>query len=563
MAKKKFLGELLMDADVISQDQLDEALKVAKKTGEKVGSVLKDLGFVTESQIMQVLEFQMGIEYVDLNRVYVSPDMAKYVPANIARQHNLAPVRIENGELLVATEEPYAFIALDDVEMVSGMRVKPVLSKNKDIRQVINTLYSNEYAERAIEDLNDTNDLDAAVADLADVDEDDVNNAPIVRLVNSMVEQAMRIKASDIHVEPNEHDVRVRMRVDGKLIQTLTIPSHAQSAVTTRIKILGGMDIANKRIPQDGRHEVRTAGSVVDLRLSTMPTVYGEKVVIRLLDRSSFMIPKEKLGFTEANLKKFAELLSNTNGIILVTGPTGSGKSTTLYTMLNELNIISENIITVEDPVEYIMKGINQVNVNPKSGLTFANALRSVLRQDPDIIMIGEMRDTETVDIAVRAAITGHLVLSTLHTNDSPSTITRLMDMGVEPFMLATALVGIISQRLLRKICPGCMVEYLPDAAEKRLLDIAKSNKTTKIYKGTGCARCSETGYSGRLAIHEVLKIDREHRDMINSGKSVDEIRDYSVANGMSQLSDESIRLVLSGITTIEEATNIIYSQKG
>jgi len=275
------------------------------------------------------------------------------------------------------------------------------------------------------------------------------------------------------------------------------------------------------------------------------------------------MMPKEKLGFTETNLQKFAELLSNTNGIILVTGPTGSGKSTTLYTMLHELNVISENIITVEDPVEYIMKGINQVNVNPKSGLTFANALRSVLRQDPDIIMIGEMRDTETVDIAIRAAITGHLVLSTLHTNDSPSTITRLMDMGVEPFMLATALVGIISQRLLRKICPWCKVEYLPDAAEKRLLDIAKSNKTTKIYKGTGCARCSETGYSGRLAIHEVLQIDREHRDMINSGKSVDEIRDYSVANGMSQLSDESIRLVLSGITTIEEAMNIIYSQKG
>jgi type IV pilus assembly protein PilB len=419
--QKKYLGELLVEEGAITREQLEAALAVQRETGQRLGDILKKKKLLTDAQIMRVLEKQLGVPFIDLERLTISPDMASMLPVNIARRHKLVPVRIEGGRLLVAMEDPFSFLAIDDVRMVSRMEIQPLLAKEDAILNAIETLYGNEFAEKAIEDFSRDLSLDEIAAEAATDTGNEVGSAPIVRLVNSLIEQAVREGASDIHVEPTESNVRIRFRVDGKLHVELTAPKEAQSALITRIKIMSNMNIAEKRVPQDGRCEMTVAEHSIDLRVSTLPGVYGEKVVLRLLDRSNFLRPKSELGFTEENLVKFDDLLKNPNGIILVTGPTGSGKSTTLYTMLSELNRETENIITIEDPVEYLIGGINQVQVNPKAGLTFATGLRSILRQDPDIIMIGEIRDSETVEIAIRAAITGHLVLSTIHPTTRPA----------------------------------------------------------------------------------------------------------------------------------------------
>jgi len=388
----------------------------------------------------------------------------------------------------------------------------------------------------------------------------EVDSAPIVRLVNSTIEQAVSEGASDIHVEPLENEVRIRYRVDGRLHLSKNIPKAAHSAVVTRIKILAGLDIAEKRVPQDGRCDYKIKDQTYNMRVSVLPTVHGEKVVMRILDKMNFLIPKEKLGFTPSNLEKFDQLLKNPHGIILITGPTGSGKSTTLYTMLNELNQIYDNIITVEDPVEYMIDGLNQVQVNTKAGLSFAGALRSFLRQDPDIIMLGEIRDGETVDVALRAAITGHLVLSTLHTNDAVSSISRLIDMGVPPYMIAVALMGVISQRLLRKLCPHCAIPYNPAEHELKYLGIPIGRYTFK--RAQGCSFCNNTGYKGRIAVHEILLINKGHRDLITRNASTNEIIEYSLQTGMTTLKVECIRLLMEGITSFDEVMEITYTQE-
>ncbi len=557
---KQKLGDLLYESGLITEEQLEEALEIQQKTGDTLGGILVNKNIVDEKRIMEVLEFQLGIPFIDLNNITIDPEIQRLIPYQLIVRHNVVPVKQEFNLLYVAMEDPLDFIAIEDIKMATNLEIAPVISYKEAISSTINKLYGNETSDNAIKEFqkeadqfNSTHNIEVEEQSL------EVDSAPIVRLVNSTIEQAIMEGASDIHIEPLEDEVRIRFRVDGKLHLSKNIPKEAHSAVVTRIKILAGLDIAEKRIPQDGRCDQRVKDKLLNMRVSVLPTVHGEKVVIRILDKTNFLIPKEKLGFTKENLEKFNDLLMNPHGIILITGPTGSGKSTTLYTMLNELNQIHDNITTIEDPVEYMIDGLNQVQVNTKAGLTFAGALRSFLRQDPDIIMLGEIRDSETADIAIRAAITGHLVLSTLHTNDAVSTISRLEDMGIPPYMIAVSLMGVISQRLVRRLCPQCAVSYTPEVHELKLLGLKEGNYTFK--KAQGCSACNNTGYKGRIAVHEILLINGGHHDLITRNASIDEIMDYSLKTGMTTLRDECIRLLKQGITSLEEVMDVSYTQ--
>lgn len=558
MAKRKKLGDILVEKGLISQEQLTAIMEQQRNSGERLGKLLVDSGLVSEQQIMLALQQQLGIPYADLDRIRIDPSLEDLVPVNLARRYNLVPVKLEMGALFVAMEDPLNFIAIEDLRMITQLEVKPMVAPLESILNAIRHLYRNEMAEKAIEDFKKEIREDQTQEEIGSLQE--ISNAPIVRLVSSMIEQAVLEQASDIHVEPTEKNIRVRFRVDGRLMHKMTIPKNAHAAIITRIKIIGNMDIAERRLPQDGRLEQQIRGRNIDLRISTLPTVHGEKAVLRILDRSSFLLPKHELGFTDENMEKFEELLKNPHGIILVTGPTGSGKSTTLYTMLHELNQVSDNIITVEDPVEFMMEGVNQVNVNARAGLTFASALRSILRQDPDIIMIGEIRDQETVQIAIRAAITGHLVLSTIHTNDAVGTIARLIDMGIEPYMLSASIVGVMSQRLLRKLCPRCAQSVTPDPREMASLGVAYAD-ITSIKAPVGCGYCNNTGYKGRIAVHEILMVDKEFRAMVNRGANVDELRDGAIAQGMKTLGQECARLLRDGVTSLPEVIRAAYSR--
>lgn len=558
---KKKIGDLLVEAELITEEQLQDALNIQKKTGGRLGRILIDCNFVNETQILEVLEFQLGIPFIDLNTVTITPEVQKIIPYQLIKRHNVVPVKLELKLLYVAMEDPLNFVTIEDLRMATNLEIAPVISFKNAITNTINKLYGNETSDKALKELQkETGGLPDTGSTAQESQSLEVDSAPIVRLVNSMIEQAVSEGASDIHIEPLENEVRIRFRVDGKLHLAKNIPKSAHSAVSTRIKILADLDIAEKRVPQDGRCDYKVKDRIYNLRVSVLPTVHGEKVVMRILDKMNFLIPKEQLGFTASNLKKFNQLLMNPNGIILITGPTGSGKSTTLYTMLSELNQIYDNITTVEDPVEYMIDGLNQVQVNIKAGLSFAGALRSFLRQDPDIIMLGEIRDGETVDVALRAAITGHLVLSTLHTNDAISSISRLIDMGVAPYMIAVALMGVISQRLLRRLCPHCAASYTPEEHELRYLGIHGGTYTFK--KAKGCSVCNNTGYKGRIAVHEILLINKGHRDLIARNASTSEILNYSLRTGMTTLKDECIRLLMDGITSFEEVMEITYTQE-
>ena len=560
--KRKFLGELLVEVGMITNDQLDECLKIQVTSKERLGKILKSKGYVTDQQLMEIMEFQLGVPIVNLDSVNLSSALSQYIPESLAKKHSFAPIKASEGKLYLAMNDPLDFIAIDDAKMVSGLDVFPMIAPEQSIEDAINKIYGNVYAKDALKDLAEESSLEEAALGLTQHNAN-ISNAPIVRLVNSIFEQAVKAKASDIHIEPAEKEVGVRMRIDGQLIPVLKIPKNAQSGVLTRIKIVGNMDIAEKRLPQDGRYGLIVSGNEIDVRISSLPTVHGEKIVMRLLDKNNFMISKEKLGFSKENIEKFEMLLKNPHGVILVTGPTGSGKSTTLYAMLGSLNAKTENIITVEDPVEYTMAGINQVQVNTKAGLDFSNGLRSILRQDPDIIMVGEIRDQETVDIAIRAAITGHLVLSTIHTNDAPSTITRLIDMGIPSYMLAAALVGVLSQRLVKKICPSCKEEFKPSKFDLKAAGLP-ATFNTKIYHGKGCSNCNESGYKGRRAVHEILVIDREIREMMATNQSVDIIREYAIdKQNMRTIGEECLDLMKQGITTINEVIATAYSYQG
>jgi len=561
--QRKKLGELLVEHKLITHQQLMDALVLQKNTGKKLGEVLASQGLLNETDMMGFLQLQLGIKFVDLSRRRIDPKLASSVPLPIAQRYTLVPISLENGKLEVAMEDPLDFVALEDLKRASKHEIIPALALRETIRNSIRQLYGTDYAEKAVKEYSVREiGLTTVTAVAAESPFDEVSNAPIVRLIDSIIEQAVQVQASDIHIEPGEKDVRFRVRVDGVLKTEINIPKDLHSALVARVKIIGGMNIAEKRLPQDGRIEINVLGKQIDLRISVMPTWHGEKIVLRILDRSRFLVNKEKLGFSGENLLKFSELLKNPHGLILVVGPTGSGKTTTLYSMLNDLNVMHHNIITIEDPVEYLLAGINQTQVNVKAGLTFAIGLRALLRQDPDIVMVGEIRDKETAEIAVRAAITGHLVLSTLHTNDAVATIARLADMGVDSYLLAAAIAGVISQRLLRKICANCKTIYNPQTYECEMLGIP-FDQNRVFYKGGGCSMCDYSGYKGRLPVFEILVIDKKHKDMIGRRTPIEKIKQYSKETGMITLMDECVKLLDLGLTTVDEAIRVSYSKDG
>ncbi len=554
------LGDLLVQSDKITQIQLQDALRKQRVSGKKLGEVLIEEGLVTVEDIIEVLEKQTGIKRVQLDSITLDKKAIKLVPESICLKYDLIPFGFKDNKIEVAMWDPLNIFGVDDVSIASGFEVEPYIATKEEIKSCIERHYSDEQVIKAAEELSKgkytddkyQNDLDS------EEDFDDIKNAPVVKMVDYLVKNAVESRASDIHIEPYENQIRIRYRIDGQLQLISTLSIDTLPALVTRIKILSNLNIAEKRVPQDGRIIMKIGDKDVDLRVSILPMIYGEKIVIRVLDRNSYQIGKKNLGMSEYDLTKLDNIIKNPYGIILVTGPTGSGKSTTLYTMLNELNDEYKNIITIEDPVEYIMDGINQVNVNLKSGLTFANGLRAILRQDPDIVMIGEIRDNETAQIAIRAAITGHLVLSTLHTNDAPSSVVRLVNMGVEPYLVSTSIAGVIAQRLVKSICPKCKKEYKANSYEKKLLYMENVKELT-LYKGEGCAFCNGTGYVGRTGVYEIMEITREHKECILNSQNADELRDISTKNGMKTLKMACSELVLKGVTTIEEMAKIAY----
>lgn len=560
--QRKTFGKLLLEAGIITEEQLNEAVEIQKQTGKKLGEILKEKGYITQDDIVQVLEFQLGIPHVNLERFDVEIEAVRKIPEHLAKRHELIPIKILNDKLVVAMSDPLNIFAIDDVKIYSGLEVIPNIASSDDIKKAIAKYYSTEEAIKVTEQFKKEKGLEIKPEDNI---EDIVNSAPIVKLVNSIIEQGIKSRASDIHIEPQEKYIKIRYRIDGQLQEVMKYDIDLLPAIVTRIKITGNMDIAEKRIPQDGRMSMNLEGESFDLRLSVLPTVYGEKVVIRITSKTSFVKDKSQLGFYPDDLEKFNSILQNPHGIILVTGPTGSGKSTTLYAAIKDLNKPNINIITVEDPVEAKIEGINQVQVNVKAGLTFAAALRSILRQDPDVIMVGEIRDTETANIAISAAITGHLVLSTLHTNDAASSVSRLIDMGVEPFLVGSSLVGIVAQRLVRKICPKCAEEYTPDEFELKILKNdfeIEDIDDIKLIKGVGCSYCSYTGYKGRLGVYEIMVITPTIRRLINSRATSDIIKEKAIEEGMKTLKMNCMRLVLDKKTTISEMLRVAYSNE-
>ncbi len=552
----KKLGDILVESGLLTPEKLAEALTAQRNRGERLGDTLIALGFVTDTQIMHALEYQCRIPYVDLSTVAVDAEAPGLISEEMAKKYVLIPIGFENSQLIVVMNDPLDFGVIDELRYLTGRDLVTRLSTKKQIFDAIDANYGREKAQIAARELEKTFDV-AEIVRISEQITDEVANAPVVKLVNSIIEHAVKIGASDVHIEPVDSKMRVRLRIDGVLQEVMTTPKSAHPAVITRIKIMGGMDIAEKRVPQDGRVETTVAERKVDLRLSILPTVTGEKVVIRILGRTDMVFSKSAIGLSPNNEKLFDRIVQSPHGIILVSGPTGSGKTTTLYTILRDLNKTATNIVTVEDPVEYRMTGINQVQVNIKAGMTFANGLRSILRQDPDIILIGEIRDGETAEIAIRASITGHLVLSTIHTNDSASTVSRLVDMGVEPFLVSSSVVGIISQRLVRKICPRCKESYKPSHAESLMLRLKEPRP---LFRGRGCPECSFSGYKGRTAIHEILVVTRDIRELIDRRATTDQIRTVAIRQGMETLMTSCINLVLNGVTTVNEMVKVTYS---
>ncbi|MCK4257351.1 MAG: Flp pilus assembly complex ATPase component TadA [Halanaerobiales bacterium] len=554
MAQSK-LGQLLIDFNLITEEQFEEALRVHENSTKRIGEILIDLEYVTENQLVQVLEFQLGVPHIDLTKQLPDQRLIRYIPEEVARRHRVVPLEKMGNIMKVAMADPLDIFAIDDIKLHSKCQIEALIASVGEIEKAIEKLYSmNGFDDESSDIFNSSVDTgeDMEVDELKRMVED----APIVRLSNLLIREAVQQQASDIHIEPLKEEVRVRYRIDGVLREVRTLPKSNQAALVSRLKIMAGLDIAERRKPQDGRMELKNSDGEVDIRVSTLPTIYGEKVVLRILSRSSILLSLNQLGFSMTNRRYFDEILKKPHGIILVTGPTGSGKSTTLFSALNTLNDIGKNISTVEDPVEYRINGVNQIQVNPKADLTFASALRSILRQDPDIVMIGEIRDSETASIAVKAALTGHLVLSTIHTNDASSAVTRLVDMGLEPYLVASSLSGVVAQRLVRKICPNCKERFEP-TEEMRLYLGDLAQQIQFLYRGKGCPECSDTGYQGRLAIHEVLIPDREIRMLTTQNRPTEDLRDVAINNGMITLKMDGLEKALKGLTSIEEVMRV------
>ncbi len=562
----KPMGEMLVSSGYITEEQLQKALAAQKKMKKPLGEVVVELGYTTQRRVYEIIERQTGSQFIDLRTTTIPQEMAQFLPQTLAKKHSMVPVKMENDVLYIATADPLNFVALDEARAVTHLRITTLLAVPDAITRAIADLYGNERAEQALKELNESVDTETmdfqniAAANVIGADTEDA--APTIRLVNSILEHAVNQNASDIHLEPRETMMAVRMRIDGVLRQVFTVPRNTQAAVIARIKVMGNMNIAEHKIPLDGRSNIRVGTKDIDLRISTLPTVYGEKVVIRLLSKSNSLLSSKGVGLTGKNLEKFNRLLENSNGVILIVGPTGSGKSTTMYTMIGRLNTEEVNLVTLEDPVEYNFDGVNQVQINEKTGMTFANGLRSILRQDPDIIAVGEIRDGETADIAMRAAITGHLVLSTLHTNDAPGAIDRLIDMGVEGFLIGNALKGVISQRLVRRICPNCKTDYYASKEEQAMLKMDYV-PNRKFYRGKGCPICFGTGYRGRTAVFEILTVTKEIREAISDSRKHTEIQSLIAESDYVPLIEDCRSLVLDGTTTVEETYHTVNSTDG
>ncbi|WP_163193152.1 GspE/PulE family protein [Clostridium thermarum] len=556
MAKvKKKLGEILVSSGVITEEILQKVLVLQKNSGKKLGETLVTEGFTTEDQIMEAVKNQLGIQYINLDSINIAQDTINTIPETLARKHELIPVEVVNGQLLVAMADPLNYYAIEEIRLHSGLLVKTAISRREVVLNNIEKYYGQSKAKEAADDY--VRAYGIRPKEVVQTNEVNENSAPIIKFLNTIIESAILNGASDIHIEPEETEFRVRFRIDGVLKEMMRTNAGMLDPVVSRIKIMANLNIAEKRVPQDGRINYRVKEKNIDLRVSTAPTMWGEKIVMRILDKSSFSLSLNTLGVENMDMEKIKSIIGKPYGVILVCGPTGSGKTTTLYSFLNILNEESKNIITIEDPVEYNFKGINQMQVNPKVGFTFASGLRSILRQDPDIIMVGEIRDGETAEIAVRAALTGHLVLTTIHTNSAAGTITRLEDMGLEPFLLSSTIVGIIAQRLVRKICPNCGEDHVTDQREMRILGL---HSPVTIRRGQGCSLCNNTGYKGRIGIYEVMPINAELRQLIDEKTREREIEEAALRNGMTLLREACKRKVLSGATTVEELLRVTYS---
>lgn len=543
---RKRLGDMVVEAGLITDDQLNQALAEQKNSGLKLGDVLISQGYITEQQKIELLEFQLGIPHVQLHRQKIDEKVVRMIPDHLAKKYQVLPLMVENGKLIVAMSDPLDYYAIEELRMVTSFEVSPVISTKDELNRAIARYFG---MQQSVDDV-----LNVIEEELEETDTD--NDAPVVRLVNQTIAQAVALGASDIHIDPQENGVKVRFRIDGVLRTEREYPASMLNVIVARLKILSNLNIAERRLPQDGRFEMDIDFRKIDIRISTLPTIHGEKTVLRILDVASMKKDIHELGFSTHNFKLFQQMMAAPYGIILITGPTGSGKTTTLYSALNQLNRDDVNIITVEDPVEYQLDGINQVQVNTGTGLTFAKGLRSILRQDPNIVMVGEIRDRETAEMAIRASLTGHLVLSTLHTNNAVSTISRLVDMGIEPFLVASSLRGIVAQRLVRKICPSCKseVEVTP---EMRGLFETNSVPFFKMYAGKGCGNCNMTGFRGRMAIHEVAILDDTTRRLIVQGKDESGIMETLKENGYQSMFVDGLQKASQGQTTISEVLRV------
>jgi type IV pilus assembly protein PilB len=554
--KPKQLGQILLEEGLLTQEQLDSALEQHRNTPKSLGRVLIDLGFIRERDLVKALAQQVGLDFVDLSEYPVEAAATTLLPEQLARRYRALPIADQGGKLLVAMSDPANVYALDDIRSVTGRDVVPVVATAQDVEQAINK-YSQigdqveAIASEAAEALDEGSDTDVEAA---------LEDAPIVRLVNAIMTQAVSDRASDVHIEPTEKDVRVRFRVDGVLHEVMHSPKNIQNGLLSRLKVMAELNIAEKRVPQDGRIGMKVAGRALDLRVATLPTVYGEKIVIRILDKTQALLKLSDLGFHQRAFERFEMSFKKPYGAILLTGPTGSGKSTTLYATLNILNNEDRNIITVEDPVEYRLHGVNQIQVNTKAGLTFASALRSILRADPDIVLIGEIRDRETAMISIEAALTGHLVLSTLHTNDAPSAITRLTEMEVETFLVASAVDCVVAQRLARKLCDRCRQAYKPEPQELIEAGLPEEYVTQvkEVFRPAGCPACANTGYRGRMGLYEVMGMSEEIERMTVERASSDSIRAVAIEQGMLTLREDGLDKAIRGLTSIEEIARVV-----
>ncbi len=562
MIKSK-LGRMLIAANLVTEEQIDKALSIQQREGGRLGSILVRLGYISEQTLLEFLSRQYGVKAIDLNKTEVDPSVVKLIPTEVVQKYNVIPVKRVGSVLTVAMVDPSNIFAIDDIKFMTGYDVEVVVASESaisnamakyydtsllNLQQVLQSIDNSEenidiYAEKETEESLDLRELKEAVEE-----------APVVKLVNLILTDAIKKGASDIHIEAYEKRFRVRYRIDGVLHEVMTPPTRLKAALISRIKIMAELDIAERRLPQDGRIKLKMKGREIDLRVSTLPCLFGEKVVIRILDKGALSFDLTKLGFEQKALEAVMKAIRSPYGMILVTGPTGSGKSTTLYAALQQINDVGINIMTAEDPVEYNLQGVNQVQIKEEIGLTFAAALRSFLRQDPDVILVGEIRDMETAEIAIKAALTGHLVLSTLHTNDAASTITRLLNMGIEPFLVASSLILIIAQRLVRKVCQECKEEIQIKPSVLRSIGLADEEiQSMTCYKGKGCANCNSTGYRGRVALYEVMPIGEELRDMILDGASSVELKRKAISLGMKTLRMSGLTKLKEGITTVDE----------